>query len=162
MYVNDLSFNPHDPLYQSPGFEGVQWGIQIFTTRNMYQIDPDRVHITPSSDGLELISEGLRWGGQQQRSAGLIRVVVTNQNGVVTWQIEAQHAEPIKDIKLMLWGLPQAMLDKGWWQPTSRQDQRLSSEQQQRAAALELSLARMADALGMCWRWKRSDLHQYS
>jgi len=121
MYVNNLSFNPHDPLYETPSLEGVHWGIQLFTTRNMYQLDPDCVRVTPSGTGFELVSEGLRWAGQQQRSEGYVRAVVTAEAGVVTWQIEASHAEPIKNIKLMLWGLPQDALDKGWWQPTTRQ-----------------------------------------
>src|SRR5687768_15202493 len=123
MYVNDLSFDPRDPLYDTPSLQGVRWGVQVFTTRNMYQLDPDCVQITSSGKGLELVSDGLRWAGQQQTSDGRLKIVVTQADGAVTWTIEAWHSEPIKNVKLMLWGLPQGILDKGWWQPTSRQNQ---------------------------------------
>lgn len=122
MYVNDLSFNPGDPLYDVPGLPGVQWGVQLFTTRNFYQLDPDHVTVTPVGTGLHVVCDGLRWAGQQQQSAGRVEVDIHLENGAVVWQMQAWHAEPIKNIKLMLWNLPAGALDKGWWQPTSRHD----------------------------------------
>ncbi len=115
--IYDLSFDPRDPLYDVPGLPGVRWGVQIFTVSNLYQLDPAQV--TVSADGLRLEAAGLSWAGQQQRSAGQVSVQITQDNGATVWQIQAQHAEPIKVIKLMLWGLPETAITQGWWQPTS-------------------------------------------
>lgn len=122
MYVNDLSFDPHDPLFDVPSIPGAQWGIQVFTVSNMYQLPPENVRVEQQGNGLKLICDGLSWAGQQQYSAGQVEVQVKVEKGAVVWQVQASHAEPIKNIKLLLHGLPQKALDKGWWQPTSRQD----------------------------------------
>lgn len=119
MDIYDLSFDPRDPLYDVPGMPGVRWGVQVFTTKNLYQIDPSQV--TVSEDGLSLEAAGLSWAGQQQRSAGRVRVQLAQDNGATVWRIQAEHAEPIKVIKLMLWGLPASAFEQGWWQPTSTQ-----------------------------------------
>lgn len=118
MEIFDLSYDPRDPLYDLPGAPGVRWGVQVFTTVNLYQLDPAQV--TLSDDGLSLHAAGLAWAGQQQRSAGQVRVRITRDGEAFVWRIEAEHAEPIKVIKLMLWGLPANAIASGWWQPTSR------------------------------------------
>ena len=117
MYVNDLSYDPHDPLYDVPGLPGVRWGVQVFTVKNLYQLDPAQV--TLSDDGLRLEAAGLSWAGQQQRCAGRVSVQITRDNGAYVWRIQAQHDEPLKVVKLMLWGLPESAIQQGWWQPTS-------------------------------------------
>jgi hypothetical protein len=118
MYVNDLSFDPRDPLYEAPGLSGVRWGLQIFTTRNLYGLDPQRVSLTHEGEGVRLVSEGLSWAGQQQRARGRVEARAVWQDGALTWRVEARHDEPIKAIKLLLWGLPDAALGQGWWHPT--------------------------------------------
>lgn len=116
----DLSFDPRDPLYDIPGLPGARWGIQIFTVNNLYGLDPEKVTITAEGDGLRLVCEGLSWAGQQQRAAGRVEAQLTRAaDGAWTWQIQAQHAEPLKVVKLMLWGLPDTALSQGWWQAAS-------------------------------------------
>lgn len=120
MEIYELSFDPRDPLYDLPGMAGVRWGVQVFTVRNLYQLDP--AHVTLSPDGLHLRCDGLAWGGQQQHSAGSVEARITRDGDAYVWRIEARHDEPIKVVKLMLWGLPASALAQGWWQPTSTAD----------------------------------------
>lgn len=117
MEIYDLSFDPHDPLYDLPGSAGIRWGVEIFTTKNLYQIDP--AHATLSADGMQLDVSSLSWAGQQQKSAGSIRVQIRKDGDAFVWKIEAEHDEPLKAVKLMLWGLPASAFEQGWWQPTS-------------------------------------------
>ncbi len=119
MTIYDLSYDPRDPFYDIPGLPGAQWGIQIFTTRNLYGLDPTRVTITPEGEGFHLVCDGLSWGGQQQHAEGYVEAHLACQQGAWNWQISARHAEPLKVVKLMLRGLPEQALAQGWWQPTS-------------------------------------------
>lgn len=123
MYVNDLSFDPRDPYFDAPAAPGIHWTVQVFTTRNFYQLNPDRAQVTPTANGLRLVCDALRFAGQQQDSAGRVEVDVEMDGGALVWSVKAWHSEPIKDIKLVLTGLPQGALAKGWWQPTTRADE---------------------------------------
>jgi hypothetical protein len=121
LYVNNLSFDPHDPLYDVPLLPGVQWGVQVFTTRNCYGLAPENVHRTETGKQIRLMCNQLSWGGQQQRSEGKVEVQLSIEDGGFVWAIQAWLPEPIKAIKLMIWGLPEAALKEGWWQPSSDQ-----------------------------------------
>jgi len=118
MEVHDLSFNPRDPLYDAPGFPGVRWGIQVFTIVNLYGLDPDEVEMTPEGDGVRLVCSGLSWAGGQKRARGRVEARLSWQDGALSWGIQAWHDEPIKSVKLLLWGLPEDALAQGWWHPT--------------------------------------------
>jgi hypothetical protein len=120
--VNDLSYHPHDPLFDAPNLPGVQWGVQLFTTHNLYGLNPTQTRLTPEEDGVRLVCEGLSWAGQQQHADGRVEARLRWQEGVLTWQVQAWHAEPIKAIKLVLWGLPESALEQGWWHATTEQD----------------------------------------
>jgi len=118
--IFELSYNPRDPLYDLPGLPGVRWGLQVFTVNNLYQLDPAQVAL--SEDGFHLRCDGLAWGGQQQKSAGTVEVQIHREGDAYAWTIEAQHAEPLKVVKLLLWGLPADSIAEGWWQATSTAD----------------------------------------
>lgn len=133
MYVNDLSFDPRDPLYPLPGSTDIRWGIQIFTTNNLYALDPEHASVTPEGEGLRLVCERLSWAGQQQHAEGRVEARLERIDSAWSWEIEARHVEPIKVVKLLLHGLPAGDLEQGWWQPTSGRDQ-----VQQATAALPL------------------------
>lgn len=121
MYViNDLSFDPNDPLFPLPAVPGASWGIQIFTTHNLYGLDPEHCEVRATDSGLSLACDGLSWGGQQRHSPGRVEVVVVvEEDGAVSWRIEAWHDEPLKTVKLLLRDLPDAALRQGWWTATS-------------------------------------------
>ena len=119
MTVNDLSFDPQDSLYDAPGLPGVRWGVQVFTTSNLYGLDPALTRQEINGQETRLVCEGLRWAGGQQRGAGYVEVALTQGDGPLSWRIQARHDEPIKSVKLLLWGLPDAALTQGWWTATS-------------------------------------------
>lgn len=154
VYVNDLSFDPCDPLYDIPSLNGIQWGLQIFTTRNFYQIDPGHVQITPTDNGLRLVCDGLSWAGQQQHCEGRVEVNLERSGSRTIWHIEVWHDEPVKNIKLMLWNLPQAALEKGWWQPTSRHDEFIKPEGYSRSPQWENANIRGAKPLWWNYPWR--------
>lgn len=119
MYVNDLSFDPRDPTFEAPGMPGVRWAIQIFTVNNLYALDPQRVTLTAHDAGVSLVCDGLAWAGQQRTAAGRVEVRVGRDSDALTWRVSAWHDEPIKNVKLLLYGLPEAALATGWWMPTT-------------------------------------------
>lgn len=119
MYVNNLSYDPRDPLFEVPARPGLRWGIQIFTLQNMYSLDPDRVDISHEAGEMNLVCDGLSWAGQQQKSPGRVDVQLRIEDGAFVWRVKASHAEIIKNIKVFFEGLPEEALAQGWWQATS-------------------------------------------
>jgi len=79
--------------------------------------------VTNEQGGLLLICEELSWAGQQRHFPGRVEVQLTRDNGAWCWRVQAFHNEPIKSIKLLLWGLPDETLAKGWWSPSYDQKQ---------------------------------------
>jgi len=124
MPVYDLSFDPRDPYYDAPGLPGVRWGVQVFTTHNLYGLDPARVELHQDGDHARLVCDGLRWGGQQHAAPGRVEVTMTRgDDGALSWRAQAWHDEPVKVIKLLLQGLPEAALAGGWWHAASQHDE---------------------------------------
>ena len=122
MTVNDLSFDPHDPQFAAPGLPGVRFSVQIFTTHNLYGLNPDQTSVENTSDGIELNCTELSWAAQQQRAAGTASARVGWRDNVLSWHIHVTHTEPIKGVKLLLWGLPEEALRQGWWHAVSADD----------------------------------------
>lgn len=119
MTVNDMSFDPSDPYFQVPGGDvGVRWSVQVFTTGNVYALDAGRSTVEGDVRRLVLRGDRLRWAGQQQVSPGRVEVTVTRDGELLTWQVHAEHAEPVKSVKLLLRGLPERALAAGWWHAT--------------------------------------------
>ena len=123
MSTCDFSYNPKDPLFETPRLPGVRWGIQIFTLQNLYGLDPTKVQHESTDSTSSLSCTGLSWAGQQQRAEGRVEVELEWQDGVLIWRIQAWHTEDIKSIKLQLWGLPDETLKQGWWKPTTTVDE---------------------------------------
>jgi len=119
MYVNNLSYNPKDPLLPLPGDTNIRWGIQVFTTRNLYALAPDSIKLYEAPNSIRIECHELSWAGQQQRSQGSVKASVCLQDGTYSWSIEAWHHEPVKAIKLLLHNLPEEPLKAGFWHPTS-------------------------------------------
>jgi hypothetical protein len=124
----DLSYDPRDPTFpftsvlsgMTSGTTGPRWSVQVFTTENVYGVDPDHVRTSSGAGGYRMVAEGLSWAGQQQRSAGRVEVQVSPEPaspaGPAWWvAISAEHAEPIKAVKLVLRHLPAEVVRQGWW-----------------------------------------------
>ncbi|GAA0509850.1 hypothetical protein GCM10011581_42920 [Saccharopolyspora subtropica] len=113
----DLSFDPRDPYFPTPGPSGVEWAVQVFTTTNGYGVngahvrEGDLVHV--HADRYALL------GQQRTVEAGELDVTVTWTAGLLEWSITARHDEPVKAVKLLLRGLPPDQLRAGWWTPST-------------------------------------------
>jgi len=123
MPVFDLSFNPRDPQFDAPGLPSVRWGVQLFTTGNLYQLNPEHVQLEQEGTAMRLTCRRLAWPGGGGNVAGYVEVRVVPEDGALVWRVQAQHEEPIKCIKLLLHGLPEDVLSRGWWHATSSRDE---------------------------------------
>ncbi len=119
MAMYDLSYNPQDPLFDIPNFPGVRWESRCLPYRTVMGLTR-KSPIRGDRPAACLSCTGLSWAGQQRRSDGRVDVRLEWQDSVLTWHIEAWHAEALKSIKLQLWGLPAEVLNLGWWNPTTK------------------------------------------
>jgi hypothetical protein len=116
VFPYELSYDPRDPYVDLPGAPpGVRVAVTVFTVDNVYGLDPGRL----AWDGDRLVADGLSWAGQQRRSDGRVELAVEQVEGGVQVRVAAEHAEAIKSVKLLFRGLPEAALERGWWQMTS-------------------------------------------
>ncbi len=124
MYAFDLSYDPRDPVFDigqvGEAWAGVGLSLQLFTTENVYGVDPARTAVTADGSRATITADGLSWAGQQRRSEGRIAgSVEAVADGTVHITVAAAHHEPIKAVKVVLRGLPAEALAAGWWQATS-------------------------------------------
>ena len=116
MYVNNLSFDPAHPWFPVPGLPGSEWAVEVFTTENVYGLDPKETQF----EGSRLVAGRLQLLGGQRPAEGRVAVDVSKgREGAVSWLIAAQVEEPIKSAKLVLRGLPTTPTNFGWWSPTT-------------------------------------------
>jgi hypothetical protein len=116
MYVNNVSFDPAHRWFDVPGLPGAEWAVEVFTTENVYGLDPAKT----KWDGRWLAASGLQRLGGQQQSAGTVTVGCRAGGDRVTgWTIAVRAAEPVKGVKLLLRNLPVALTEHGWWTPTT-------------------------------------------
>jgi len=116
MYVNNLSFDPAHPWFPVPGVPGAEWAVEIFTTENVYGLDPGSVQL----DGSSLTASALQLLGGQRTAAGSVSVSLDHDStDVVRWTLSAQADETIKSAKLLLRNLPSELTESGWWMATT-------------------------------------------
>ncbi|GAA4837412.1 alpha-amylase family protein [Saccharopolyspora rosea] len=115
----DLSFDPRDPYFPVPGAPGVRWALQVFTTVDGYGIDAERTRVR-EADRVHVHADGYALFGRQRTvDVGEVDVEVSRDSGVLEWVVNVRHEEPIKAVKLLLTGLPEAALAAGWWAPNT-------------------------------------------
>jgi hypothetical protein len=116
MYINNLSFDPAHPWFPVPSLPGAEWAVELFTTDNAYGLDPAQADY----DGSRLAASRLQRLGGQQKAAGSAVVECRSGDGRETaWAISASAPEPLKAAKLLLRNLPSALVEQGWWTPTT-------------------------------------------
>jgi hypothetical protein len=115
----DLSFDPQDPYFPVAG-ASVHWALQVFTTQNGYGLDGGRSTEMDVDGAAVRVTEGYaRLGQQATFDAGRVSVAVRRTPEGWTFDIEVTHEEPVKSVKLILRGLPDEALSRGWWSPTT-------------------------------------------
>jgi hypothetical protein len=114
--INNLSFDPAHRWFDVPGVAGAVWAIEIFTREDAFGLDPDRT----AFDGCRLVSEGFQRLGGAHKAAGTATVECRRgDDDATTWTISVQAVEPVKSVKLLIRNLPSALLEQGWWTPTT-------------------------------------------
>jgi hypothetical protein len=111
--VHFASFDFGDPLFRVEGFA---LSLQVVTLENVYGVDPARVKIDTSRDGIRVRADGLAWAGQQRKAAGEAWLDVRVE-GPERLRVQAgAHApEPIRCLKLIARDLasPLALVERG-------------------------------------------------
>jgi hypothetical protein len=126
MQLNDLSFDPNDPWFPVPGKPGWEWAVQVFTLTNLYGAS-QAASVAVTDDAVSVHADELTWGAGAFTAAGTIDANVTvDASGELVWRIRTTSEEAIKSAKLMLRGLPDAPLARGWWHATSDVDSALT------------------------------------
>lgn len=120
MELTDLSYDPRDPTFPLGAIDGAAFSVQLFTTRNVYALDPEKLTVEQNGTSTRILSEGLRWAGQQQVSGGAVEILLDDSvPGCTSLTVEAVHAEAIKSLKVVLRDLPADVVGDGWWHTTS-------------------------------------------
>jgi hypothetical protein len=119
MYINNLSFDPRHPWFPVPGLPGAEWAVEVFTTENVFGVDPARA----SFDGRVMSAAGLQWLGGQKPADGRVSALVSaSVDGAAAWSISASAKETVKAVKLLIRSLPAELTERGWWTCASPAD----------------------------------------
>ncbi len=126
MYVNNLSFDPAHRWFEVPGVPGAEWAVEVFTTDNVYGLDPELAEF----DGRRLAAVGLQRLGGQQKAAGTVTADCGVAGGDATsWRTVVRTDETVKGVKLLFRHLPEALVRQGWWTPTTAAGSTLRSSE---------------------------------
>lgn len=97
--MQNLSFDFKNPLFD---FNGLRFGVQIFTFENVYGLDPDRTFVTGNIQKGCVVAEGLTWAGGQEKAPGNVTIEMKAHNDRTTFKIEASCLKTIRCVKLFL------------------------------------------------------------
>jgi hypothetical protein len=101
--VQDLSFDFKRPQYE---FNGLRFGVQVFTFENVYGLDADRCAVTEDGGAYALSCDRLTWAGGQEYAEGRVSVRAVAGEESTSFEIEASCERTIRCVKLFLQGLP--------------------------------------------------------
>jgi hypothetical protein len=86
----NLSFDPAHAWFEVPGLDAARWTVEVFTTENVYGIDPART----TFDGRSLTASGLQLlGGQRQAAGGVDATATLEPDGSIRPTIAVHAAE---------------------------------------------------------------------
>lgn len=98
--MHQLGYVSANPVFE---IAGLRFYMQVFTSENYYEPDPDKAEVVSENAKLELLCGGLIWAGGQERAQGSVSLQAEKAEDSVRFRIRAEHAaEPIRRIKLAL------------------------------------------------------------
>ncbi|MDP9381059.1 MAG: hypothetical protein M3Q29_13100 [Chloroflexota bacterium] len=100
--MQDLSFDFKRPQFE---FNGLRFGVQVFTFENVYGLDADKCAVTDEENALTVSCDGLVWAGGQESAEGNVSVRAVVGERSTTFEIEASCARTIRCVKLFLQGI---------------------------------------------------------
>lgn len=95
--MQDLSFDFGDQIFE---FNGLHFGIQVFTFENVYGLDQSQVAITQDGLRFTVVCNGLSWAGGQERVEGFVSLEAVAQANSTCFEIEAHCTKTIRCVKL--------------------------------------------------------------
>jgi len=98
-----FSFDFPEP---SVAFEGLRFGVIVFTRENAYSLDPARTTVETTSTGLRLTANGLRWAGGQEGAEGGVVLELRREGTQVEWAISVRAPHPVKSVTTVIRGVP--------------------------------------------------------
>ena len=101
--MQDLSYNPQDPVFEYHGF---RFAIQLFTFENVYGLDPQLCDEHHDTHSYTLTCKGLRWAGGQEKAPGQIVLHIEETNGRFQIAVEAQCEKTLRSLKVIIKDLP--------------------------------------------------------
>lgn len=106
-HYHNLSFDANDPEFE---FGGYTFAFRVFTPSNVYGLDPTRLAVHRTPDGLSLHAQGLTWAGGQEPCEGFFQATLTKESDVIEWVASAGHTQRIKSIGALVGGLPRGLV----------------------------------------------------
>ncbi|MBK6782023.1 MAG: twin-arginine translocation signal domain-containing protein [Gemmatimonadetes bacterium] len=97
----------------SVAFEGLTFGLMVFTRENAYGLDQARMTVRETDTGLELRATGLVWAGGQQRADGEVLLALRRVPDGVEWDGTVTMDQPIKAVTTVLRGVPRGPVAGG-------------------------------------------------
>lgn len=97
--MQDLSFDFGDKIFE---FNGLSFGIQLFTFENVYGLDQSQLLVTQDGSGFKVKCLGLTWAGGQERVEGYVELEAVAGPHSTTFKIEAGCPKTIRCVKLFL------------------------------------------------------------
>jgi hypothetical protein len=105
-----FSFDFPEP---SVAFANLRFGFRLCTYENVYGLDPERITVEQTADGLELHCSQLTWAGGQEKAPGSLRARIRNNGEFVEWDVDARMQQPIKAVTVVVRGVPRGKLSSG-------------------------------------------------
>jgi hypothetical protein len=87
-----FSFDFPEP---SVAFANLRFGFRLCTYENVYGLDPERITVEQTADGLELHCSQLTWAGGQEKAPGSLRARIRKNGEFVEWDVDARMQQPI-------------------------------------------------------------------
>ncbi|MEO7965788.1 MAG: hypothetical protein ABIT38_17900 [Gemmatimonadaceae bacterium] len=105
-----FSFDFPEP---SIAFDGLRFGVIVFTHENAYALDPSRTTATTTPSGLRVSCNGLTWGGGQEKANGRVTLDLRKVNDAVEWSIDVECEHPIKSVTTVVRDIPRGRVSFG-------------------------------------------------
>ncbi len=102
MIRHDLSFHFDQPTF---AFAGLEFAFQVYSVDNVYGLAAEATTVRPGQDGLAVDCNRLTWAGGQERAEGRLSAMLCQAGDDLTVEITADHAERIKAVKTLIYGL---------------------------------------------------------
>jgi hypothetical protein len=111
--MHQFSFDSGDPFFDLGGW---RLGLQIITFENTYGLDRAKTRLHEHDDRWTVEAGGLTSAGGQRKHAGRARLTASRTADGLEVTAEAEHAHPIRCLKLMVQGLPVSNLIGRRWE----------------------------------------------